>query len=284
MTTNSGFDRRAAAWLAEGPTELSDRVLDAAPWRAPVMPLRPGAAALAATLVLVALVNFTLSDGTGSAQKTANPTPTLAATSDPCGHVLIDTLELTANCAYRTAFSGPTLSLVSDGTWIDAGQSPDSYTFVVLTGKAANTTVILQMVRAVPENPCAEGSSAIAATVPTTARAYLDWLGGFLVEASRATPVEAFGFRGWQFEIDRAAPSASQGAGLPCDPVRLAAARGAATSADSLVVWLHDYRHLSQLFVLDTPQGVLLAVLLATNAEESIPAGEALLAGISAAP
>jgi hypothetical protein len=30
MTTNSDFDRRAAAFLADGPTELADRVLDAA--------------------------------------------------------------------------------------------------------------------------------------------------------------------------------------------------------------------------------------------------------------
>ncbi|MEA2673857.1 MAG: hypothetical protein QOI92_1049 [Chloroflexota bacterium] len=30
MTTNSDFDRHASAWLADGPTELSDRVLDAA--------------------------------------------------------------------------------------------------------------------------------------------------------------------------------------------------------------------------------------------------------------
>ena len=30
MSTNTDFDRRTAAWLADGPIELSDRVLDAA--------------------------------------------------------------------------------------------------------------------------------------------------------------------------------------------------------------------------------------------------------------
>src|SRR6187397_2496383 len=30
MNTNADFERNAAAWLADGPTELADRVLDAA--------------------------------------------------------------------------------------------------------------------------------------------------------------------------------------------------------------------------------------------------------------
>ncbi|MEO8273685.1 MAG: hypothetical protein ABI620_06440 [Chloroflexota bacterium] len=69
MNTNSDFDRHATAWLADGPTELSDRVLDSAlrevhltrqrgrwaPWRTPNMrfPMRFVAAA-----VVVAVVGY----------------------------------------------------------------------------------------------------------------------------------------------------------------------------------------------------------------------------------
>jgi hypothetical protein len=57
MSTNRNFDRIAEAWLAEGPSELADRVLDAAldevhltsqrrrmavPWRTPQMPMPLG--------------------------------------------------------------------------------------------------------------------------------------------------------------------------------------------------------------------------------------------------
>lgn len=69
MSTNRDFDRIASGWLAEGPKELSDRVLDAAldevhlthqrrpvaPWRTRTMsmPLR-----LAAAIAIVAIVGF----------------------------------------------------------------------------------------------------------------------------------------------------------------------------------------------------------------------------------
>jgi len=70
MSTNRDFDRIATGWLAEGPTELNDRVLDAAldevhlthqrrrravPWRNPfmTMPIR-----LAAAAAIVAVLGF----------------------------------------------------------------------------------------------------------------------------------------------------------------------------------------------------------------------------------
>jgi hypothetical protein len=70
MNTQSGFDRHAAAWLADGPSELSDRVLDAAlrevhmtqqrrrwstPWRFPDMPALSRATTLAAVLVVAVI-------------------------------------------------------------------------------------------------------------------------------------------------------------------------------------------------------------------------------------
>lgn len=70
MSTNRDFDRIAAGWLAEGPTELNDRVLDAAldevhltsqrrraaaPWRTSTMPMH---LRLAAAIAIVAVVGF----------------------------------------------------------------------------------------------------------------------------------------------------------------------------------------------------------------------------------
>lgn len=76
MSTNSNFDRIAEAWLAEGPTQLADRVLDVAldevhvtrqrrrlpaPWRSDLMlsPLRLAAAAVIGAL-LVGAIYFNL--------------------------------------------------------------------------------------------------------------------------------------------------------------------------------------------------------------------------------
>lgn len=69
MTTDRDFDRIATAWLADGPDELSDRVIDAvagqihvtrqrrawrSPWRLPIMstPVRVAGAAVVGVLVL----------------------------------------------------------------------------------------------------------------------------------------------------------------------------------------------------------------------------------------
>jgi hypothetical protein len=294
MTTNSAFDRRAAAWLADGPTELNDRVLDAAlrevhltaqrrrwsaPWRTSLMPLRLGATALAATLLLAALIGFNLV-GSGGSPTGPTTAPTPAGTVDVCGHVLGDGLVLTAGCAYRTEFSGPTLSIVGDGTWYELSHGTDAYAFEVFTGPAINTTLRIQMVRAVREDPCDPGST-LASPAPGTARAYVDWLGGYVPEASHATPADALGFRGWQVDIAAPTATASQVSARPCDPIELASAPESAADAGWLYLRFGGAR---RVLVLDTPQGVLLAALDVTRAAESLPAGEAFLAGISAAP
>jgi hypothetical protein len=95
MSTHSDFDRTAQAWLAEGPSELADRVLDAAlsevhlthqrrhpwvtPWRSPLMntPLR--AAAGIAIVAVLGLAAFSLV-GVGAAP---TPSPTAATTPSP---------------------------------------------------------------------------------------------------------------------------------------------------------------------------------------------------------
>ena len=98
MNTNSDFDRHASAWLADGPIELADRVLDAAlrevhqtrqrrrwsaPWRATLMSMRLGAAALIALVAVAGILAFNMIGG-GGPKPTTPPSPSpLGATAVP---------------------------------------------------------------------------------------------------------------------------------------------------------------------------------------------------------
>jgi hypothetical protein len=104
MNTQTGLDRRAAAWLADGPTELSDRVLDAAlhevhltqqrramrvPWRFPLMPALTRATGIAAVALVAVvgaggLIYLNAPGGPGGsttppATKAPSPTPSFVA-------------------------------------------------------------------------------------------------------------------------------------------------------------------------------------------------------------
>ena len=96
MNTHRDFDRIAGAWLADGPTELADRVLDAAldevhlthqrralrvPWRTITMsnPFRLAAAVIA--VVAVGLVALNLPRVSSIGSPTAAPTPTATPTA-----------------------------------------------------------------------------------------------------------------------------------------------------------------------------------------------------------
>jgi len=103
MSSTTDFDRHARAWLEDGPTELSDRTLEAAlaeihltrqrravrvPWRYPLMPALTRTSGLAA-VALVAVIgtgaivalNAKAPDGSGG-QPTLAPTP-LATSASP---------------------------------------------------------------------------------------------------------------------------------------------------------------------------------------------------------
>ena len=102
MNTQTNLDRRAAAWLADGPTELSDRVLGAAlrevhlthqrrvlrlPWRFPLMPALSRTATIA-VVVLVAAVGaggliYLNSTGPGGFGGRPTPSPTQISTTAP---------------------------------------------------------------------------------------------------------------------------------------------------------------------------------------------------------
>lgn len=88
MSANRDFDRITSGWLAEGPTELNDRVLEAAldaihlthqrrrpavPWRTPIMttPMR-----LAAAIAIVAVVGFAGLTFLRGGANVGNPVPT----------------------------------------------------------------------------------------------------------------------------------------------------------------------------------------------------------------
>jgi hypothetical protein len=98
MTTDRDFDRIAVAWLADGPEELSDRVLDAVvdeihttrqrhglrlPWRFPAMttPIRVAAAAVIGVLV-VGGAFYVLRPG-GSSVGGPGPTPSPTPSPSP---------------------------------------------------------------------------------------------------------------------------------------------------------------------------------------------------------
>lgn len=103
MSTNSNFDRISEAWLAEGPTQLADRVVDAAldevhltnqrrrltvPWRFNRMPnpLRLAAAAVIGVLLVgVIYLNLPGRNDVGGQSQTplVSPTPSASPTPAP---------------------------------------------------------------------------------------------------------------------------------------------------------------------------------------------------------
>lgn len=293
MTTNSDFDRHAAAFLADGPTELADRVLDAAlrevhqtrqrrrwstPWRASFMSLRLTAGILMAVVAVGGLAAFNLIGGTAPAP-TATPAP---AATVACGHELGQGLYLTAGCTYRTPNLPPTLSIVSDGAWLDTFQTPNALDFVGINGPALSTMVRLRPLRAVLANPCEMGSGDRRSSTPSTARAYLDWLGGFVTEPTHAVQAEAFGLRGWQFDMGGDGKQTFDPED-PCAFVSLSepAVDNPTGSAETVAFARNE---LVGVYVLDVDGGVLLVTLSMTGAEGSAAAGDSFLAGIHAVP
>lgn len=126
MSTNRNFDRIAEAWLANGPTELADRVLHAAlrevhvtqqrrrwaaPWRTQPMPfpMRAGGAMIAIVAVagLAALILINRGPGIGAPATqtpTATPVPT-AIGPTPIPTLSLETSTWTAFTSARYGFS-----------------------------------------------------------------------------------------------------------------------------------------------------------------------------------
>jgi hypothetical protein len=299
MSTNADFDRHAAAFLADGPTELADRVLDAAlrevhqtrqrrrwavPWRLFDMRSAPrfAAAGIATVLALGGVAYLIgLRQPIGPAA-VATPTSSPAASLDTCWHELVETLFLDKGCEYRV-FTTPPLFVISDGTWLDSFQTASALDFVAIIGPAQSTTVYLRVMHSLPPDPCQSGSAAQQSPPPASARDYVDWLGRFISEPTRAVEVDALGLSGWQFDLATNG-NASFDPEDPCAFVSLfepAVIPPDGLAPAGLVV---ERTARIRVYALDTTEGVLLAVLRMTDAAESQAAGERFLAGIQARP
>jgi hypothetical protein len=129
MSTERDFDRIAEAWLAEGPSELADRVLDAAldevhlthqrrrplvPRRTPTLsiPLRLAAGIAIIAIVGYAGLTFLKGPGIGS---TPPPTPTSMPTASPAltpaPAATLAPIDTTGWTTYTSSRYGFTLSL-----------------------------------------------------------------------------------------------------------------------------------------------------------------------------
>ena len=125
MSTNAEFDRTAKAWLAEGPTELADRVLDAAlrevhatqyrrrvpvPWRNPYVSQPIRAAAAIAIVAVAGLLAVSVGGFVGTGHPSPVPSPSLSASEagvlpSPSANVSIDTGTWTPYTSTRYGFT-----------------------------------------------------------------------------------------------------------------------------------------------------------------------------------
>jgi hypothetical protein len=192
-------------------------------------------------------------------------------------------LYLTAGCAYETSNFPPAFTIVSDGTWMDAFQTPNALDFVGITGPAASTMVKLRPLRRVLPDPCNMGSVELRQSTPSTSREYLDWLGGFIDAPAQAVEVGALGLHGWRFESGRPDNGPTPNPDDPCAFVSLAEASPADARGSTEALAINQFEHV-RVYVLDSPDGVFLVLLSLADQPASDAAGEAFLAGIHAKP
>ena len=97
MSTNRDFDRITSGWLAEGPTELADRVLDAAldevhltnqrrrmaPWRIDTMSMPIRLAAGIAVIAVLGVAGFALLNRGPAIGNSPGPTPSASPIASP---------------------------------------------------------------------------------------------------------------------------------------------------------------------------------------------------------
>ncbi|MCI0344991.1 MAG: hypothetical protein L0221_06020 [Chloroflexi bacterium] len=117
MSTNSNFDRISEAWLAEGPTQLADRVFDAALdevhltrqrrrlpvlWRITPMPVQVRLAAAAVIGVLLVGIVYLNLPGRNDVGGAPSPTPSPSASTTPD---LLDVSTWTTFTSSRYGFS-----------------------------------------------------------------------------------------------------------------------------------------------------------------------------------
>jgi hypothetical protein len=152
MNTNTDFDRRATAWLADGPTELSDRVLDAAlsevhltnqrrrwstPWRNLLMSAPVRVVAAIALVAIIGVTAFMLSNRGPQVGGPATPTPRVetpvpSKAGPTAGPTAAPTLSLdtatwkayaSTRYGYTLAYPDGWMAVPADRDWV-AGTDP----------------------------------------------------------------------------------------------------------------------------------------------------------------
>ena len=227
MNTISDFDRRAAAWLADGPTELNDRVLDAAlrevhlthqrrRWAAPrriaLMSLPLRAAAAIAALAVAGIVGLSVLGRPGIGTGSPAPSTSASVTSGPT----LSPAPAATNGAYD--WPGPLAagSYTTKLIWItpvtvtftvpEGWESRDVEVFtdpvsrVNEVGGPRGRSLMFALVNNVYADPCA-GTLAdppVAETVDALADALADLPG---VDATAPSPVTLAGYSGRYVEF-----------------------------------------------------------------------------------
>lgn len=237
MSTNRDFDRIAAAWVAEGPAELADRVLDAAldevhlthqrhrlsvPWRTPTLttPQR-----LAAAIAIVAIVGatglnlFRGGDVGGSMPaSTPSPTPSPSATAISASRTFPRSAGPLAAGAYRAGapFLLPNLTFDVPTEWNAwAGVLSNVISMEIASPTQAGATgafVNFEVPVAVYADPCQTGSGVKVPNLGPT-------VDDFVAELSKlpkftvgpVTDAIVGGLPGKQFDLTNAIPSNGTG-------------------------------------------------------------------------
>ena len=237
MSTNADFDRIAEAWLAEGPTELADRLLDAAldevhlthqrrrwaPWRnAPMYSLfstLAGRATIAIVIAAVAVGGWIALRPSVSVGPAATPTdhasPVAAATpvasNRRCTQALVPTLLLAPDCEYFTTSFGVPLTITANDDWLVSAESAHGLAFQGYGATRYNVVVDIAIVDGLLVNPCEYASDLSTDPVPRTPEAYLAWL-ETKAPGLVSTPVSTLGFEGKAVDIPALSGQAAQDA------------------------------------------------------------------------
>lgn len=158
MTTDRDFDRIAAAWLADGPEELSDRVIDAAvdqihltrqrraitaPWRLPTMttPARVAAAAVIGVLVFGGALFFLGRPGQSGVggpppSPSVRPTTVPSPSAAPSPYVMPPITSTFTSTLYRysIAMSQAWTATPATTPWVGLDNSGSAVDSIAITG------------------------------------------------------------------------------------------------------------------------------------------------------
>jgi hypothetical protein len=241
MSTNDDFERISRAWMADGPTELADRVLEAAldevhltnqrrrttvPWRTPTLSTPQRLAAAIAIVAIVGIAGLNLFRGSDVGAPTPSPTmsPTTSPTTSPSATAISASRTFPqaagplAAGAYRAGapFLLPNLTFDVPTKWTAwhgvesnvISMEIDSPTQAGATGAFVNFEVPV----AVYADPCKTGSTVKVANLGATVDdfvAAVSKLPKFTV--GPVTDAIVDGLPGKQFDLTNAIPSNGTG-------------------------------------------------------------------------